>query len=227
KDVNVTSASGNAVDFSSAQTMTFTSSSASSVNVISSTTGIALSVVNTTIGAAGLNFKSISANGASSGIVLNNTGSSGGLTVTGTGSAGTGGTIQNISARGASFISARNISLNWMNFTNANTTNGSASNGTVGGSENTNENGAINLASAVNVSLSNINISGTTVQHGINGNNDTKSRSHECQYQQHRRRSVGIRNLSISFERPRFGQSGQRLGQRRYYGHWPVQRFDY
>src|SRR5207244_6307558 len=90
-----------------------------------------------------------------------------------TGSAGTGGTIQNISARGASFISARGISLNWMNFTNANTSNGAASDGTVGGNENTDENGAIHLSAAVNVSLSNITISGTTVQHGINGNNVT------------------------------------------------------
>jgi hypothetical protein len=142
-------------------------------NIISTATGTALNVSNTTIAAGGLTFQSISANGAANGIILNNTGANAGLTVNGTGSAGTGGTIQNISTRGASFISARNISLNWMNFTNANTTNGAASDGTVGGNENTDENGAIHLATAVNVALSNIVISGTTVQHGINGNNVT------------------------------------------------------
>src|SRR6185369_16044821 len=46
-------------------------------NSITSTTGIALNVVNTTIGASNLNFRSISVNGAASGIVLNTTGSTG------------------------------------------------------------------------------------------------------------------------------------------------------
>ena len=59
-------------------------------NTITSTTGTALNVASTTIGASGLNFQSISANGAANGIVLNNTGASGGLTVTGTGAAGHG-----------------------------------------------------------------------------------------------------------------------------------------
>lgn len=66
-------------------------------NTIASGTGTALNVVNTTIGASGLNFQSISSTGLSgnAGIVLDNTGSGGGLTVTGTGSAGSGGTISN------------------------------------------------------------------------------------------------------------------------------------
>ncbi|WP_246677702.1 hypothetical protein [Mesorhizobium sp. B2-4-18] len=66
-------------------------------NVITSGAGTALNVANTTIGGAGLTFRSISSNGSSAnaGIVLDNTGSSGGLTVTGTGSAGSGGTISN------------------------------------------------------------------------------------------------------------------------------------
>jgi hypothetical protein len=54
--------------------------------------GAALNVANTTIGASGLTFQSISAGAASgsagNGITLDNTGASGGLTVTGTGTAG-------------------------------------------------------------------------------------------------------------------------------------------
>ena len=73
---------------------------------ISAPSGVGLSVTNATIGAAGLTFSSISSANAAKGIELNNTGSLAGLTVTGSGSAGSGGTIQNISARGASFINA-------------------------------------------------------------------------------------------------------------------------
>jgi hypothetical protein len=72
------------------------------VNTITTTTGTALNVANTTIGASGLTFRSISANGAANGIVLNSTGTSGGLTVTGNGGVCTsatptctGGRIQN------------------------------------------------------------------------------------------------------------------------------------
>jgi VCBS repeat-containing protein len=62
-------------------------------NTIDSTTGTALNVANTTIGASGLTFRSISANGAANGIVLNTTGSSGGLSVTGNTSGNCGGSI--------------------------------------------------------------------------------------------------------------------------------------
>lgn len=72
-------------------------------NTINTTTGTALNVANTTIGASNLNFRSISANGATNGIILNNTGTSGGLTVTGDGGSTTlggnnsGGQLQNTS----------------------------------------------------------------------------------------------------------------------------------
>src|SRR5262249_18482955 len=73
----------------------------------------ALNVVNTTIGAAHLNFQSISAGNSdagadpASGIILNNTGSSGSLIVTGNGSTAqggdnSGGTIQNTTSDGIS-----------------------------------------------------------------------------------------------------------------------------
>lgn len=82
-------------------------------NTISSTSGAtALNVVNTTIGASGLTFQSISSNGGSTtGIILNNTGTSGGLTVTGTGTAGSGGTIANKTGSDGSSTTATAISL--------------------------------------------------------------------------------------------------------------------
>lgn len=66
-----------------------------SANSITSTTGTALNVASTTIGASDLTFQAISANGGTNGIVLNSTGATGNLVITGTGSAGSGGTIQN------------------------------------------------------------------------------------------------------------------------------------
>ncbi|HKS28614.1 MAG TPA: Ig-like domain-containing protein, partial [Pyrinomonadaceae bacterium] len=76
--VNNTGAGGGGVSLTGGGTVT-----SSGVNTLATSTGIALNVVGTTIGAGGLNFRSISANGAPSGIILNNTGSTGGLTVTG------------------------------------------------------------------------------------------------------------------------------------------------
>jgi hypothetical protein len=93
-------------------------------NTLTTTTGVALSVTSTTIGAGsgapetGLRFRSISSNGAASGIVLNNTGTSGGLTVTGTGGAGSGGTIQNATGDGISLTSTSGVSLSFMNIQN-------------------------------------------------------------------------------------------------------------
>lgn len=80
-------------------------------NSITTATGIALVVTDSTIGASGLTFQSISANGGAAGIVLGATGSSGGLTVSGTGSAGSGGTIQNSTSAGVLLTNTRNINL--------------------------------------------------------------------------------------------------------------------
>ncbi|ROZ61503.1 hypothetical protein, partial [Ramlibacter sp. WS9] len=91
-DINTTSGGG----FSATGGGTVTIQGSS--NTLVTTTGTALNVVNTTIGAGALKFESIAAGTASdtagAGIILDNTGSSGGLTVTGTGSANTGGVIQ-------------------------------------------------------------------------------------------------------------------------------------
>lgn len=105
------------------------------VNTLTTTTGTPLNVTNTTIGTNGLTFRSISANGAPNGIVLNSTGSTGGLTVTGNsgGQCGgqvtvnpvgtlatvvapnpadcTGGTIQNTTGSAISLTNTRNVSL--------------------------------------------------------------------------------------------------------------------
>jgi hypothetical protein len=74
-----------AVGFNATGGGTVTVTTGANNNTISSTTGIALNVNSTTIGASGLTFKSIASGSAANGIVLNTTGSSGGLTVTGDG----------------------------------------------------------------------------------------------------------------------------------------------
>src|SRR5262249_60103443 len=88
-----------------------------SPNILISTGGIALNVVNVGITANGLNFKSISANGGTNGIVLNSTGT-GPLSVIGTGTTGgSGGTIQNTTKNGIELKTAQNITLKNMNVT--------------------------------------------------------------------------------------------------------------
>ena len=72
-------------------------------NVLTTTSGIPLNVVSTTIGSGDLIFDSISSNGAPNGIVLDNTGNTGNLHVTGNPGADTndGGTIANTSGADA------------------------------------------------------------------------------------------------------------------------------
>jgi hypothetical protein len=83
------------------------------VNKLTTTTGMALNVTNTTIGANKLEFRSISSNGGlSTGIILDTTGSSGGLTVTGNGTAGSGGTIANKTGGDGSTTTGTGIYLN-------------------------------------------------------------------------------------------------------------------
>jgi VCBS repeat-containing protein len=96
-------------------------------NTLATTTGIALNVANTTIGANDLEFRSISANGASSGIVLNTTGNLGGLVVRGTGAANSGGTIQSTTSHGVSLVSTTSPMFTSMLIQN---TGGSGINGT-------------------------------------------------------------------------------------------------
>jgi hypothetical protein len=90
-------------------------------NTLVTTTGVALNVTNTTIGSSNLEFTSISANGAASGITLNTTGAAGGLKVRGDGGGsnnGSGGTIQNTSAAAITLHNTDAVSLNYLNITN-------------------------------------------------------------------------------------------------------------
>jgi VCBS repeat-containing protein len=129
--VSLTNNTGSTIAFTGALTLSsganpgFTATGGGTVtasnttSTIATTTGTALDVADTTIGSAGLHFKSISANGAANGILLKNTGTSGGLTVTGgtgtaTGGDGSGGTIQNTTAAGIELIDTSNVSLNNM-----------------------------------------------------------------------------------------------------------------
>ena len=94
------------------------------VNTLTTTTGTALNVATTTIAAAGLTFRSITAGTAASGpanaIILNNTGTNAGLTVTGNSGAGTGGTIQKTTGASISIITGtKNLSLSFMNIQNS------------------------------------------------------------------------------------------------------------
>jgi hypothetical protein len=98
--LSITTTSGSGFSASGGGTVTVTNGA--SPNRIVAGTGSALAVVNTNIGASGLNFGTISSNGGTAnGIVLDTTGASGGLTVDGDGSNtsvggnGTGGTIGN------------------------------------------------------------------------------------------------------------------------------------
>jgi VCBS repeat-containing protein len=89
-------------------------------NTLATTTGTALNIANTTIHANGATFRSISSNGATNGIVLNNTGTSAGLTITGTGANNSGGTIQNATQHGVSLTSTNNFNADELSITGAN-----------------------------------------------------------------------------------------------------------
>ncbi len=112
-DIVVKTAGGAGISFTHGGTVTVTGSN----NTITSTTGTALDVENTSIGSGNLTFKSITSNGGSSdGIILSNTGTAagdGGLHVTGDGStAGSGGTIANKSGVDGSTSTGIGVYLN-------------------------------------------------------------------------------------------------------------------
>jgi len=92
-------------------TLVITDPAGPTANRISTTTGTALDVQNTTIGAGGLVFESINQNGGVNAIILSNTGTTAGLSITGTGSANSGGTIQGTSGDGIVLSNTSNVSL--------------------------------------------------------------------------------------------------------------------
>ncbi len=116
----------------------------------------------------GMTLTSVSSNGGANGIFIQDT--NGSFTVTGNGTTdASGGTIQNITNRGGSFISATNISLSNMNFINANTfDNAEPAEPAVALGNNASVNGALHFATVTGVTLDNLNIT-SSVQQGING----------------------------------------------------------
>ncbi len=116
-----------------------------------------------------INLISVAANTCTNGIVLANT--TGSFTVTGTGATdGTGGTIQNIITRGASFVNATNITLKNMNFTNACTADFPAAPTGLSTGVNTADNAVIHLQTVTSATLDNLNLTNSAEQ-GINGHN--------------------------------------------------------
>ncbi|WP_461100342.1 beta strand repeat-containing protein, partial [Telluribacter humicola] len=115
----------------------------------------------------GINLTQVSANGSSGstskGISLTNT--SGSFQITGSGStAGSGGTIQNITLRGIEVINATNITLKNINLINANTSQSSV----INAADYSSASAAVHLDNVNGVSLDNVDVSGTTVQRGLN-----------------------------------------------------------
>jgi plastocyanin len=164
--VNVAVMSGAAFEATNAGTINI----GGTANTLSTDSGGALLVSNTTIGTGGWTFQSISATNAAKGISLSNTGTEG-LTVTGVGTTdGSGGTISTMVQRGVEAISVGSIDLSNMNFVSANTGDAGGCGGFIAGSENQSCNAGIHLQSVGTTVLTNLDLSGAMSQQGINGN---------------------------------------------------------
>jgi hypothetical protein len=93
-------------------------------NKITTTTGTGMSIISMIIGSGGVNFQSVSTNGATNGIVLNSD-TGGAITVGSSGStAGQGGTIQNSTDSAIKITDTANAVLNGVTVTTANTSTG-------------------------------------------------------------------------------------------------------
>ncbi|MCK7594972.1 beta strand repeat-containing protein [Pseudomarimonas salicorniae] len=163
--LDIDTSSGIGLNASGGGTLTVTGGG----NSVASTAATAISIVNTTLGAGGAVFESVSSSNATNGIVLNTAGS-GGFTVTGTpGIDGSGGTISNINQRGVSVIATDLVSLSNLSLSNANQVDGGGS----GTCDNLGNNGgcnaAIHLDDVAGATLHNVDISGTVAQYAING----------------------------------------------------------
>ena len=186
--ISLTTNGGSTINFSGGMTLTTgagnafaATGGATALNItngannhLTTTTGTALNISNSTIGASGVTFHDISANGGTNGIILNTTGTNAGLTVTGDGStAGSGGTIQE-TTQGAVLTSTKNLSLSYMNFTNADHGNGTVNNVDTSGF-NSAAQAAINMSSVTTATLDHLSVTGAGgaggAQVGINGQN--------------------------------------------------------
>jgi len=170
-DVDVARAGGGTGIFASAAGTLNTTD-----GTINSGNQVAIDITNAVLGVV---LTSVSANGVSTmGIdVMTTTGS---FTVNGTGTTNaSGGTIQNITNRGASFINATNITLRNMAFNNANT----ADAGTCTYASAIGCNGALYMDGVTTVVLNNVDVTGTEEQ-GLNGNNITGLTVTNCTFTQ-------------------------------------------
>jgi hypothetical protein len=125
-------------------------------NTVTSTTGTPVNLNGITFGTGGINFESVSANGAANGIVIASTTAGGNsFTVTGVGTtAGSGGTLQNMTDDAVRITSASNVTLRNMNMNNI---------GNAAGEY------ALDLSSTSTIALDRVSINGTT-DHGLNMN---------------------------------------------------------
>jgi len=153
----------------------FNATGGGTVNVLTGTndvdtsagTGVAVNIADTIIGASGVTFRSISADGAVSGILLDNAGTAGFFTVTGSGSTdGSGGTIQNTTQNGVFVRTTDHIDLANMTFTNASNDGGGA--GSCDATTFTGCNAAVEFETVTDVDLDNLTITGAQ-DHGIFG----------------------------------------------------------
>ncbi len=132
--INLTGNTGSTINFSGGMTLdtgastAFNATGGGTVNVTgtntigatTTSTTTAVNIQNTTIGGSGVTFQSVSVNGGTIGIDVNNAGTGGFFTVTGVGSTdGSGGTIQNTSQNGILIRSTNNITLNNLNLFDA------------------------------------------------------------------------------------------------------------
>lgn len=153
--LSVTTTSGVGLNATGGGTLTVQGSN----NVVSSTTGTAVNVVTpTTIGAAGVTLKAVSANGAGNAIVVNGAGTNF-FKVEGDGTLarnGSGGTINNTSGDAIQLTNAHNVTLQSMNLTNNGSAPASAAEatGTAG-------NHTIQLAGGSNLVLSGVLVQGS------------------------------------------------------------------
>jgi hypothetical protein len=160
--LNITTTSGAGFSATGSGTVQVTGAE----NTVAAGSGTAVNIQNVTVGASGVVFKSVSANGATQGIVLNNTGNTGGgFGVTGDGAtAGSGGTITNPGQDGVRLNSARNVSLNFMNISGGSTSAGGSCS-TLSASDCS---AGIDMVSATSVTI-NRSVISNSAQMGISG----------------------------------------------------------
>lgn len=156
----ITTTTGNGFNATTISPAVTNISVAGTGNIITATGGIALNVTNTTIAASGLTFQSISANGGSNGIVLNNTGNNAGLTVTGNSNGSLGGSA-NVNPAGTAPYGVRTLP-DPNDASGGTIQNMSGADGAIAGS-------GIYLENTRNISLTRMRITGTHQNHGIKG----------------------------------------------------------